>query len=169
MATLTAPAPAKVEKEVPKTFPIPWDRQLRRMMDDMERWMGWRPARFNWTDLWTRPETTQWVPDVEIVERKGQLVVKADLPGMKPEDVKVEFCDGVLTLQGERKYEHEEEKEGVYRSERSYGSFSRSIELPEGVIGDQINARFVNGVLELTMPLPKAILPERRKIDVKTA
>ena len=94
-----------------------------------------------------------WLPAVEIKEVNGNLVVTAELPGIKKEDVKVEVTDQTLTIQGERKQERKEGKEGVYRSERSYGRFYRSILLPDGAKTDQIKAEINNGILELKVPL----------------
>ena len=74
----------------------------------------------------------EWSPQIDVLEREGQLVVRADLPGMTKDEVKVEVTDDAVTIQGERKHEKKEEREGYYYSERSYGSFYRSIPLPEG-------------------------------------
>ena len=89
-------------------------------------------------------------------ERDGNLVVSAELPGLNKEDVKVEVTADGLIIQGERKREHEEDRGGVHRSERSYGSFYRSIPLPEGANIEQAKAQFNNGVLEVRVPIPKS-------------
>ncbi len=107
-----------------------------------------------------------WSPQVEVFEREGQLVVRADLPGLNKEDVKVEVTDDSITISGERKSEHEEKGEGFYRSERSYGSFYRSIPLPEGVSADEANATFKNGVLEITMQAPQR-QQRGRRLEIK--
>lgn len=99
-------------------------------------------------------EVQEWAPDVEAFHRNNELVVRADLPGLTKSDIKVDVTENQITLQGERKREHEEEKGGVYRSERSYGSFYREIPLPEGAITEQAKANFKDGVLEITMPAP---------------
>jgi HSP20 family protein len=96
-----------------------------------------------------------WSPEVEVFEREGQLVVRADLPGLTKDDVNVEVSDDAINISGERKSEHEERGEGYYRSERSYGNFYRSIPLPEGVNAENLDATFRNGVLEITMPAPQ--------------
>src|SRR5215216_5668641 len=96
-----------------------------------------------------------WSPEIEVFEREGQLVVRADLPGLNKDDVKVDVTDDLMIIQGERRQEHEESEEGYYRSERSYGSFYRSIPLPEGVSDEDIKANFRDGVLEITMPAPQ--------------
>jgi HSP20 family protein len=103
-----------------------------------------------------------WSPTVEMIERNGQLVVRAELPGLKKDDIKVEVRNDTLTIQGERKQEQEEKHEGIYHSERSYGTFMRVIPLPDGVNTENVSARFQDGVLEITMPAPRRE-PERGK------
>ncbi len=95
-----------------------------------------------------------WAPAVDVSEREGKLMVHADLPGLQKEDVKVECTDDALIIQGERRHEHEEEDGGYRRSERRYGSFYRTIPLPEGAQTDQAHAEFRNGVLEVSVPIP---------------
>lgn len=107
-----------------------------------------------------------WSPSLEILEQNGKLFVRADLPGLKPEDVNVNVENDMLTLRGERRNEHEEEKEGVYHCERSYGRFERSIALPPGIDANAIDAKFENGVLEISAPLPKQE-QRGRKIEIK--
>ena len=92
--------------------------------------------------------------------------VKADLPGLKKEDVKIDITDDAITIQGERRSEHQEEREGVYRSERSYGSFYRVVPLPEGAMTDQAKATFNNGVLEITMPAPPEQVTRGRRLEI---
>ena len=89
---------------------------------------------------------------MEIFEREGHLVVRADLPGLTEDDVHVEVTDEALTIEGERRSEHEERQGGVFRSERRYGAFRRQIPLPEGVNADQVTASFKDGVLESRCP-----------------
>lgn len=107
-----------------------------------------------------------WAPQVEMFERDGELVLRADLPGLNKDEVKVEFADGALTIEGERRGEHEEEGEGLYRSERNYGRFYRRLPLPEGVRTDDATATFNNGVLEVTMPVPKRESRAARKLEI---
>jgi len=94
-------------------------------------------------------------PPVEMLERGGNFIVRAELPGMTKDDVQVEITEDTLTIEGERRAEHEEQQEGVFRSERRYGMFHRQIMLPEGVNADQATATFKDGVLEITMPAPQ--------------
>jgi HSP20 family protein len=95
-----------------------------------------------------------WAPQIEVFQRENELVIRADLPGMKRDDITVDITEDAVTIQGERRQESEEEREGVYRSERVYGSFYRAIPLPEAAIIEQANATFRDGVLEITMPVP---------------
>jgi HSP20 family protein len=118
---------------------------------------------------WSRAggeQWTAWTPDIEMFHRNDQLVLRADLPGLTKDDVKVDVTDDAITIQGERKQEHQEEQEGVYRSERTYGSFLRSIPLPEGVIADQAKATFKDGVLEITMPAPPEQVRRGRRVEI---
>ena len=120
-------------------------------------------------DLWPRVGEfgrAVWTPEVEVFERDGQFIVRADLPGLKKEDVKVEIVEGALTVSGERKEEKEEKGEGFYRSERTYGSFFRRIPLPEGLKTEEAAANFKDGVLEVTMPAPKRE-PTSRTLEIR--
>jgi HSP20 family protein len=98
--------------------------------------------------------TSLWYPQIEVSERGNNLVVCADLPGMKKEDVQLEVHEDHLVLQGERRNEASQNQGGLYRTERSYGSFYRAIPLPDGVDPDQVKATFKDGVLEVTVPVP---------------
>jgi len=106
-----------------------------------------------------------WSPQVEVFERGNQLVVRADLPGMTRDDIQVDITDDALVIRGERRSEREEDEEGYHRSERSYGSFYRTIPLGEGVDAGNAEATFRNGVLEITMPAPKRA--ERRRLEIR--
>ncbi len=106
----------------------------------------------------------RWVPAMDLVETDDSLVLRADLPGLGHDDVAVEVKDGVLTVSGERKAEHEEKKEGYHRVERSFGRFSRSLELPQGVDAESVSAGFENGVLEVRIPKPAERQPTRIEI-----
>jgi len=98
-------------------------------------------------------EIEMWTPSVEVFERDNNLVVRAELPGLDNEDVKVELTDDGLVIKGERRREQEERREGGYRSEIVYGRFYRLIPLPEGANIDQAQARMNNGVLEIMFPM----------------
>jgi HSP20 family protein len=128
---------------------------MRRFSEEMDRLFGGTLAS-RATDL----VGGRWSPQVEMFERDNNLVVRADLPGMTKDDVKLELTADGIIIEGERRDENEERGEGFYRSERTYGKFYRRIPLPEGVRADEASASFSNGVLEVTMPAAK---PEQRK------
>lgn len=147
---------------------------MRAMMDDMDRMFGGSSLGFRGLAnrlLGTRPlarlsaatQEALWLPAIDVSKRDDQLVVHAELPGLNAKDVNVEVDKGTLTISGER----QQSSGDAYHSERSYGSFYRAIPLPENVDPDQIKATFTNGVLEVTMPAPKAEQQGRRKIEVK--
>lgn len=117
---------------------------------------------------WRSPLSSQamWSPDVEVFHRNSELVIHADLPGLTKDEVKVDVTESAVTIQGERHRQHEEEHEGIFRSERSYGSFHRTIPLPEGVIVDQAKATFKDGVLEITMPAPPEQARRGRRLEI---
>ena len=110
-------------------------------------------------------ETGEWFPAVELVEADGEFVLTAEIPGMTKENVDISIEDNVLTLKGEKKYEHEEEKERMHIRERRYGSFERSFTLPRNVEAGKIKAEYRDGVVEVHMP--KAPEAKGRKIEIK--
>ncbi len=140
--------------------------EMDRVFDDFGFGRGRGTSRlgFGWHPLVGRAEG--FLPDVEMLQRNDDLVIRADVPGLTKEDIKVEIAENTLTIQGERRREHEEEKGGVYRSERNYGSFSRVIALPEGAITDQAKASYKDGVLEITMPTPPDAVTRGRKLEI---
>lgn len=112
-------------------------------------------------------EVEAWTPSVEVFERDNNLVVRAELPGLDKDDVRVELTDDGLVIEGERRREQEERFEGGYRSEIVYGHFHRLIPLPEGANVDQAKAQINNGVLEVVIPMAEA-RRQRRSIPVET-
>jgi HSP20 family protein len=142
---------------------------MRRFTKDMERlfedFEGFRFPRF-----FDRTEFKDfiWMPQIEVRQTNGDLMVKAELPGLTKDDVKVELTGEALTISGERKEEKEEQGEGFYRTERNYGRFFRQIPLPEGVKTDKANAILRNGVLEVTVPVVKTE-SNTRKLEIKEA
>jgi HSP20 family protein len=124
-----------------------------------------------WGRSWLRTPlsagTATWAPDVEVYQRNHELVVRADLPGLRKNDVRIDVTDTDLTISGERHQEQESERGGMYRSERSYGSFSRTIPLPEGAITEQAKATFKDGVLEITLPAPPEQVTRGRRLEIK--
>jgi len=109
----------------------------------------------------------EWLPQIEVLEREGQFVVRADLPGLVKDDVKVEVTDDLLTIQGDRKQEKKEEREGYCYSECSYGSFFRSISLPAGAEASKATAEFRDGVLEVAMPAPAQSGKKVRRPEIR--
>jgi len=145
---------------------------MRRFTKDMERLFddfgGFRfPDFFDKESLpfGTELKDFDWMPQIEVLQKNGDLMVKADLPGLTKDDVKVELTDEMLTISGERKEEKEEKREGFFRSERTYGRFYRQIPLPEGATTDKANATFMNGVLEVKIPVAKTG-SQARKIEI---
>jgi len=108
-----------------------------------------------------------WSPRVDVLEREGQLVIRADLPGLSKEDVKVDVSDELITIQGERKHHKKEEREGYCYSECSYGSFYRTIPLPAGAEASKATAQFHNGVLEIAVPAPAQGGKKARRLEVR--
>ncbi len=98
-----------------------------------------------------------WRPPIEVTTKGDQLVVKAELPGLSKDDIKVECSGDEITIQGEKRQEHKEEHEGMYHSERSYGRFFRRIPLPEGTQVEDAKASFHDGILEIIMKAPKQV------------
>jgi HSP20 family protein len=108
-----------------------------------------------------------WTPQVEMFERKGELVVRADLPGLTKDDINVQVADGGITIEGERRGQREEKGEGFYHSERHYGKFYRRLPLPEGINPEEANATFRDGVLEITMEAPKRKDTKPRRLSIQ--
>ncbi len=150
---------------------IRWEpvRELHTMQNEMNR-------LFN--TLFDSPSTgnggrnavrRRWIPAMDVVQTEDHFVLRADLPGLSESDVNIEVDDNVLTVSGERKSEHEQKGEGYYRVERAFGSFSRSLTLPEGVDADGIQADFTNGVLEVRIPKPEQHKPRKVQISLGAA
>jgi HSP20 family protein len=109
----------------------------------------------------------EWSPHVDVSQREGKLLVRADLPGLTKDDIHVEVSDEAITIQGERKHEKKEQREGYSYSECRYGSFYRSIPLPEGADSSKVTAEFRNGVLEVVVPVPQPEQSKARKIEIQ--
>ncbi|MEZ5078093.1 MAG: Hsp20/alpha crystallin family protein [Solirubrobacterales bacterium] len=107
----------------------------------------------------------RWVPAMDLVETEDDLVLRADLPGVDRDEISVEVKDGVLTVSGERRAQHEDKSEGYHRVERSYGRFARSLELPKGIDPEGVDASYEDGVLEVRVPKPTERQPT--KVEVK--
>ena len=108
-----------------------------------------------------------WNPAIESRADNGNLIVKADLPGVDPKEVSISVVGNQLTIEGERKHEEKKEEKDYFYRELSYGKFSRSIALPEGVDPDKVKATFKNGVLEITMPAPKQVTGKKIQVEAQ--
>jgi HSP20 family protein len=145
---------------------VRWDpgRELDSLQSDVNRlfdsFFGSRPG--------DGIRRQRWVPAMDLVEEDDSLVLRADLPGMSEDDVDIEVKDGVLTVSGERKAEEKKQGEGYYRVERAFGSFSRSLSIPEGIDPEQVSAQFDDGVLEVRIPKPAERKPHRVQIGKGT-
>lgn len=106
----------------------------------------------------------RWIPPMDLAETEDELILTADLPGVREEDVAIEIKDGTLTVSGERKDAREESGRGYHRVERSFGRFSRTLTLPRGVDAESVAARFDDGVLEVHIPKPEERKPHRVRI-----
>jgi HSP20 family protein len=108
-----------------------------------------------------------WAPVIDVVEHDGKIEVKAELPGMKKDDIKVTVKDNMLSVSGERKQEKETKEKTFHRIERSYGKFSRTITLPTAVDADRIKATYKDGILNITLPKPESIKPKQIDVEIK--
>ena len=152
---------------LPVTFVTPMDffrtnpfSLMRRLTEEMDRVFGDGGQARQASDI-------VWAPAIEVSRREGNYVVRAELAGLKPEDVKLEIENDALVLQGERKVEREEDRGGVHRTEIQYGRFYRTIPLPEGANVAQARANFENGVLEVTVPVPEEKI-HRKQIPIQS-
>jgi HSP20 family protein len=144
---------------------IRWEptRELQTFQQEMNRLFG---TFFDSPERGDAGTQRRWIPAMDLTEEGGQFVLRADLPGLREEDVNVEVEDSVLTISGERKSEHEDRREGYYRVERAAGRFSRSLTLPDGIDPGAINAQFENGVLTVRIPKPEERKARRVAISV---
>ena len=145
---------------------VRWDpfRELEQIQARLNRVFGEYPARGAQND---QLSFAQWAPAVDIQETDGEYVIKADLPEVKKDDVKVEFEDGVLTVEGERQQEKEEKGKKFHKIEREYGKFVRRFALPIEIDATKVQAEFKNGVLNVHLPKTAKAIP--KAIDVKVA
>jgi HSP20 family protein len=153
-----------IERWRPRRDLMPWNPY--RGMEDMERHIERMFGESLFTSLWSRvPEAKAWLPDLDVFEKDGKFIVKAELPGLDENDIDVSVQGNMLTIKGEKKTEQEVKEEDYYRCERSYGSFFRSIPLPSSVDKDKVEADYHNGVLEVTLPKIAAVRPKKVKVS----
>jgi len=148
----------------------PWQTPLRALTE-MQQEMNQLFSRFSGEgeqaeNRWVSPSES-YVPRIESAVRDNTLWVKADLPGIDPKDVEVTVEGNRLTLRGQRKAEHEGSEGGYVHCEVQYGSFIRSFTIPDGVKAEEIQAKYHNGVLELSVPLPASVLPKKVNIAIE--
>ena len=139
---------------------------LRQMTSELDRMFD-DPWTFRWPAL--QVDNAMWAPKVDVLEKDNRLITRVDLPGVKKEDLSVEVTDGQLTLSGERKSETENKNGNVYRAECEYGSFYRTVPLPQGVKPEDVKATFADGVLEVSVPLPVPAKANGTKIPIQSA
>lgn len=141
----------------------PWSG-LRELEEEVERLMdavwGGRP----WRPLVMRPTLGEWYPAMDVFRRDDALVIKAELPGLSPEDVEITATEDELTISGEKSSEEKVEEEDYYRCERRYGRFTRRVPLPAGADADKAKAVFKAGVLEVSIPLKGE--PRKKKVEI---
>jgi len=142
-------------------------RELAALENEMSRfanqlWGGWQPAT-------PGNGASTWLPALDVFETDGEIVIALDLPGLEEEQVSVEVEDGILTISGKRERETKQEGDHFHRFERRFGSFTRSVTLPQGIDESRIEAKFANGVLEVHVPKPEERKPKRIQIGAKGA
>ena len=161
--------PKKESKEIAKAEPAralsPFE-EMERRFEDLFR----RPFSLLEQSWWPRlrmPEMEEVAPKVDIFEEGDNFVVKAEIPGMKKEEIEVNLTDDMVTISGEKKKEEKVEKKDYYRFERSFGSFSRSFRLPKDVQADKAKAIFKDGVLELKVPKTEEAKKKEKKVPIE--
>jgi len=147
---------------------------MDRMSEEMDRWFDRAARGFGLSRhapsrsfFGSHANEGRWFPRVEVCQKGASFIVRADLPGLKKEDLEVDLTDDAVTIRGERRDQHQEQREGYWRSEREYGQFHRTIPLPEGVIAESAKATFRDGVLEISMQAAPAEANRGRRLEIK--
>lgn len=170
------PAPTPAARTSPETTPFAFMRRFAEEMEHlfedfgMSQGLGVPRLVSRGRELLRREAGIipgDWSPKVDVLERDGLFVVRADLPGMSKDDVQVDIKGDMLTIQGERNYKKEEDREGGFYSECSYGRFYRAIPLPEDAHAEEASASFRDGVLEVKMPAPPRQEFQTRRLEVR--
>lgn len=133
---------------------------------ELENLPGLRLFQDSVSRLFSEPASRPWSPSVDIFETENELVLKADLPEVDPNNVEIRLENGTLLLKGERKFEEQKNGKGYHRIERSYGSFVRAFSLPDTVDGEKVRADYKSGVLTVTLPKKEIAKPKSIKIDI---
>jgi HSP20 family protein len=175
---MAEPSKIPVKTEKPSATPFhawqPFEnlrREIDRLFDDFNGGQWPRLARRPFFDMVPFGGASAWAstPVVDFAETEKGYEVTAELPGMNEKNIEVKFADGVLTIKGEKQEEKEEKKKDYYMSERSFGSFHRALQLPNGIDPEKIEASFTNGVLKVTLPKSTEAQKAEKKIPVKAA
>jgi HSP20 family protein len=153
------------------SFTSPFGLFQRLLSDDLADWFERFDDRHQWIERrsMTTSDKLAWAPQVDVTQRGDHVVIRADLPGIKPDDLVVEVNDDAITISGERRDEHVDENSSIYRVERTFGTYFRQIPLPSGARSDQATATFKNGVLEITVPAPADRASHGRRLDVASS
>lgn len=141
---------------------------MRQGLDEIERSFG-AALRGEWDQLrrgWRSQPLSDWSPAIETFQRGNEFVIRADVPGMNRQDLQIEIGDDAVTIHGERRQDRQDERDGTFFTERSYGSFARVIPMPPGAITDSAKATFTNGVLEIVMQAPSTETRRGRRLDI---
>ena len=162
--TETAKPDQELQATAPPRPPSRWD-DLDHFFDQFLRRNWLRPWRLDWGSLPELALPELKAPKVDVIDRDGEVLVKAEIPGVDKKDLDISVGDDSVTIKGETRKEEKEEKGDYYRSEISRGSFSRTVTLPAAVDGAKATATFQNGILELTLPKGKAV--QRHKITIE--
>jgi HSP20 family protein len=153
------------DEKRPSRSIVPWADEFERLVNLTRE--GFFPFRGHFARFPRIAAGERWVPDIDVFEKDGNVIVRADLPGMKREDIDISAERGMLVMRGSRREETEVKEKDYYRSERVTGEFYRSIALPEGADASKIEASYRNGVLEIKLPQPAPAKSEATKIEVK--
>ncbi len=140
----------------------PWLSPFRELERDMEEMFERLPRR-----LRRGFEEGAWLPPLEMIEKDDHFLIRAELPGMKKEDIEITFVAGALVIRGERRLEKETKEENYYLAERSYGTFHRTISIPSTVDAKNVQAKYENGILEITAPKAPEAKPQKIQIEAK--
>jgi HSP20 family protein len=159
----------KESKELVRVEPVkalsPFEEMERRFEEFFRRPFSLLSP--TWLPRLRMPELEELAPSVDILEEGGDVVIKAELPGIKKEDIDVKLTDNTITISGEKKKEEKVEKKNYFRMERSYGSFTRCFSLPSEVQTDKVKAQFKDGILEIRVPKTEEAKQKEKKVLIE--
>ena len=172
MAESSSKVPVRTEKSSPQ-LPQQWEpferfrREMDRLFDDFTSGF-WRGSLFNMAPSRRAEAAFRTMPAVDVAETDKAYEITAELPGLDEKNIEVKLANGVLSIKGEKQEDKEEKEKDYYRRERSFGSFERSLQVPDDVEEDKIAASFKNGVLSVTLPKSAEAQKQAKKIEVKS-